>query len=194
MPCQADYKIGNKERFINLLSQIKREGIEDLAKWLEDSDFYDAPASTRFHGAYRGGLLEHSLNVYDELTRLLKAYPEIKVSEESKIICSLFHDLCKVNMYETEKRRRNNNGVWETYDAYKVNEKFCYGGHGGKSVYIVQHFIKLEPFEAAAIQCHMSSWEDGAARAVGDAFSQFPLAWLLHVADEAASFILEKEE
>ena len=72
----------------------------------EDNDFYTSPASTRYHGAYAGGLLEHSLNVYDELDRLLMAYPQVEVSEESKIICSLFHDLCKVNLYATEKRNR----------------------------------------------------------------------------------------
>lgn len=123
--------MSNKERFISLCESINRPGIDGLMKWLEENDFYTAPASTRFHGAYAGGLLDHSLNVYDELERLLKAYPEINVSDESKIICSLFHDLCKVNLYATEKRnRKNSDGQWESYDAYTTKEKFCYGGHG----------------------------------------------------------------
>ena len=185
----------NKERFISLCKGIHREGIDDLMQWLEESDFYTAPASARYHGSYAGGLLEHSLNVYDELQRLLAAYPQIFVSEETAVICSLFHDLCKVNFYATEKRnRKNSEGQWESYDAYTFKEKFCYGGHGSKSVYLVQHFIKLTPEEAVAIQCHMSSWEDGASKSVGSAFEQFPFAWLLHVADESATYILETEE
>lgn len=187
----------NKARFVSLCESVNRPGMTDLIKWLEDNGFYSAPASTRYHGAYSGGLLDHSLNVYDELKRLLKAYPEIeaKVTDDSVIICSLFHDLCKVNMYSTEKRnRKNEHGQWESYDAYTIKEKFCYGGHGSKSVYLVQHFIELSPEEAVAIQCHMSSWEEGGGRYVGNAFEQFPFAWLVHVADEAATFILETED
>lgn len=161
-------------------------------KWLEKSDFYTCPASARFHGAFPGGLLEHSLNVYDELKRLLSVYPEIKVSEESVVIASLFHDLCKVEMYATEKRnRKNQSGQWESYDAYISDEKFCFGGHGSKSVFLAQHFIQLTPEEAVAINCHMSCWNGDTT--VGKAFEQFPFAWLLHVADESATYILESE-
>lgn len=111
----------NKERFISLCKKVNRPGMDELMQWLEDNKFYTSPASTKYHGAYDGGLLDHSLNVYDELNRLLSAYPEISVSEESKIICSLFHDLCKVNMYAKEKRnRKNSKGQWESYDAYDV--------------------------------------------------------------------------
>lgn len=172
----------NKERFISLLTSVKRDGIEDLLKWLEESDFYEAPASTRFHGSYKGGLLQHSLNVYDELKRLLSVYPE-----------ALLHDLCKANLYAVEKKNRKVDGKWETYDGYITKEKFCFGGHGSKSVFLAQHFIKLTPDEAVAINSHMSSWEDGAARYVGSAFEQCPFAWAMHVADEAATYIQEKE-
>ncbi len=135
------------------------------------------------------------MNVYNELKRLLKAYPEIETDEESIIICSLFHDLCKVNMYSVEKRnRKNKQGQWETYDAYYINERFCYGGHGSKSVYLVQHFMKLTSEEAVAIQCHMSSWEEGGSKYVGKAFEQCPFAWLVHVADEAATHLVESKE
>ncbi|MCD7821044.1 MAG: HD domain-containing protein [Clostridiales bacterium] len=96
----------NKERFVELCSAIKRDGIDDLMAWLADGDFYTAPASARYHGSYAGGLLQHSLNVYDELKRLLAAYPEVECSEESAVICALFHDLCKVNFYTSEKRNR----------------------------------------------------------------------------------------
>lgn len=99
----------NKERFMSLCNSIKREGITDLMDWVNNSDFYNAPASTRFHGSYEGGLLQHSLNVYDELKRLLNAYPEIECSEETAAIISLFHDFCKINYYGVEKRNRKMN-------------------------------------------------------------------------------------
>ena len=182
----------NKERFLSLCNQIDRQGIDELLQWLEDNQFFNGPASTRFHGSYAGGLLEHSLNVYSELKRLLSIYPEISVSEESVIITSLFHDLCKVNLYTVEKRNRKNEaGQWESYDAYVTDEKFCFGGHGSKSVFLVNHFIRLTPEEAVAINCHMGAWDGNTG--VGSAYEQFPLAWLLHVADESATYICENE-
>ena len=182
----------NKERFLSLCGEISRDGIDKLIGWLESSDFFTCPASTRFHGAYAGGLLEHSLNVYDEMKRLLAAYPEIEAKEESVIVASLFHDLCKVNYYGVEKRNRKNEaGQWESYDAYTVREKFPFGGHGSKSVFLVQQFMTLTPEEAVAINCHMSCWDKNDPD-VGRAYEQFPLAWLLHVADESATYIKEK--
>lgn len=180
----------NKERFLHLCAQIKRDGIDDLINYLEGSDFFTCPASARYHGSYPGGLLEHSLNVYDELSRLVKAYPEVKASEETIIISALFHDLCKVNLYVTEKRNRKNSaGQWESYEAYSYDEKLHYGGHGSKSVFILQNYIKLTVEEAVAINCHMSCWDGN--KDVGSAYEQFPIAWLLHVADEAATYIKE---
>jgi hypothetical protein len=180
----------SKERFIQLCSKIERAGKYELFEWLEASDFFTAPASAKYHGSYEGGLLEHSLNVYDELVKLLTIYPDIQVSEESVVIVALFHDLCKVNTYQKETRyQKNSAGKWEPYDAYTRNELLNYGGHGSKSVFILQNFMKLLPEEAIAINCHMGSWEDNPD--VGAAFSHCPLAWLLHVADEGATFITE---
>lgn len=181
----------NKERFLQLCKSIHREGVKLLISYLDHSDFFVAPASTAYHGSYPGGLLEHSLNVYDEYKRLLTAYPEICVPEESVVIMTLFHDLCKVNTYQPEKRNRKNaaTGAWETYDAYSKKEKLHYGGHGSKSVFILQQYIKLTVEEAVAINCHMSCWDGNTD--VGSAFQQFPLAWLLHVADESATYIKE---
>ena len=182
----------NKERFLDLCSQVKREGIEDLLAWLETTDFFEAPASTRFHGSYPGGLLEHSLNVYDELKRLLKAYPDIQLPEESVIISALLHDACKADTYSVTKRNRKNAaGQWESYDAYEHSEKFNYGGHGSKSVYLAQKYIKLTDEEAVAINSHMSCWSGDTS--VGAAYEQFPFAWLLHVADEASTYLREKK-
>lgn len=183
-----------KERFISLCEKIERDGIDDLMKWLESNGFYESPASSKYHGAHSGGLCEHSLNVYDEMQRLLAAYPEVVVPEESVIIASLFHDLCKVNMYVSEKRNRKNpeTNAWESYDAFSIKEKFCFGGHGSKSVFLIQHFIKLTPEEAVAINCHMSCWQGDTS--VGSAYEQFHFAWLLHVADEGATYIRESKE
>lgn len=184
----------NRERFNALLDGINRDGMNEFRNWLNSSDFFTAPASTRYHGNYAGGLLEHSLNVYDQLEKLLPLYADVvHVPEESVRIASLFHDLCKVNFYSTEKRnRKNEHGQWESYDAYTIKEKMCYGGHGSKSVFILQNFIKLTVDEAVAINCHMGA-SDG-NKDVGNAYEQFPFAWLVHVADEAAAFIIEKKE
>ena len=183
----------NIERFRTICSSITRPGIESLMEWLESSDFYTAPASRRYHGAEPGGLLAHSLNVYDELNRLMKAYPEIEVPEESVAIAALFHDLCKVNFYKKEIRRRKNDvtGVWESYEAYEIDEKFHFGGHGAKSVFLIQNYMKLTPQEAVAIQNHMGAYDDPQSKYASAAFEQYPFAFLLHVADSAAAFIKE---
>lgn len=182
----------NKERFLGLCSCIGRKGVNDLLSWLDGSDFYVAPASTRFHGNHPGGLLEHSLNVYDEFQRLRAAYPEIEISDETATIITLFHDLCKVNFYVPEKRNRKNAaGQWEQYDAYSISEKFCFGGHGSKSVFIIQNFMQLTAEEAVAINCHMGAYDN---QNVGKSFEQFPVAFLLHMADQAASILREKAE
>lgn len=122
-------RIANHDRVVELLNTVARDGISELLKWLEESDFFTAPASHAYHGSYIGGLCEHSLNVYDETKRLLAAYPEINVSEDTVIVSALLHDLCKVNFYTTEKRNRKNSETnqWESYDAFAIREKFCYG-------------------------------------------------------------------
>ncbi len=183
-------KTEEKKRFLELCKGIEREGCEELVAWLEKKDFFTAPASTRYHDACEGGLVHHSLQVYDQLKNILKAYPAIEAEEESIRICALFHDLCKVSFYTKEQRnRKNEDGVWESYECYSVDETLSYGGHGSKSVYLVQYFMKLKPEEAVAINCHMGPWSNGDADHVSAAYRQFPLAWALHVADEAATYI-----
>lgn len=183
----------NIERFKTICSSITRPGIESLMEWMESSDFYTAPASSKYHGAEPGGLLAHSLNVYDELNRLVGAYPEIEVPEESIAVAALFHDVCKVNFYKTEIRHRKNDvtGVWESYEAYAIDEKFHFGGHGAKSVFLIQNYMKLTPQEAVAIQNHMGAYDDPQSKYASAAFEQYPFAFLLHVADSAAAFIRE---
>lgn len=181
----------DKELFFEICRrEIHRDGIEDLLKWLENSDFFEAPASTRYHGSYSGGLCEHSINVYKALTKLANDYPEFDFDRESLAIVALFHDLCKVNFYVQEKRNRKNpeTGQWESYESYSIKEKFCFGGHGSKSVYLIQNFIKLSPEEAASVNAHMGAFDNDK---VGATFEQFPLAWFLHIADGMATYVIE---
>ena len=184
----------NREKFTELyLSNIKRTGAFDLLKWIENSDFFIAPASTKYHEAYEGGLCEHSVRVFCELVRLSKAYPEVKVSNETAAIVSLLHDLCKIGCYKTELRnKKNEHGQWVQVPFYTFQEDICYGSHGAKSVFIIQKFMKLTDEEIAAINCHMGV-ENGNF-AVNDAFRQFPLAFLLHTADMASTIPKFSEE
>lgn len=183
-----------KERFLTICHEsIHRDGITSLLEALERNDFYSAPASTRFHLSEPGGLLRHSLNVYDELCRLVKAYGfEEKFSAETIAIVSLFHDFCKINMYKADSRNVKVDGKWTSVPCYTTEEKFHYGGHGSKSVFLIERFVKLTFEEAVAINCHMGCWDGN--NSVSGAYEQYPLAWLLHVADEAASFLIEPKQ
>ena len=184
-----------KHKFWEIYDEyIHRPGADDLKEWLLTTDFETAPASTKFHGSYPGGLMDHSVHVWEELIRLLKAYPEVRVTAESAAIVTLLHDLCKVNCYKTELRNKKENGVWRSVPTYVFDEDFCFGGHGSKSVFLAQKFMNLTDQEAVAINCHMSSWDRTPNDySVGSAFEDYPLALLLHWADESATFIREKE-
>ena len=197
-----------KEQFISLVNNhIKRNGINELLKWLEKTDFYTAPASTRFHLSCEGGLLQHSLNVYDRLCRLYEfEYGKEKVTEnaETLAVIALFHDFCKIHSYKSEfknvkvyKENGSKSDVggrfdWETQPGYSYEEKFNFGYHGAKSMFLVERFIKLTPEEAVAIANHMGAYDRSANDySITNAFEQYPLAFLLHTADCMASFIDE---
>lgn len=193
----------NKTRFIEIFkSSVTRPGSDRLLDYLENKcDFFTAPASTRFHCAYEGGLCEHSLNVYD----CLKSYLEtdrakttfgLEFSEESVAIVSLLHDVCKTNTYRVSQRNVKNDetGKWEKVPYYDYNDTLPYG-HGEKSVYIVSGFMRLTRDEAMAIRWHMgfSGTED--QKLVGNALRMYPLAMALMIADcEASSFLEERPE
>lgn len=173
-------------------SYINRDGLESLLEWLAGSDFYRAPASTRWHGAHEGGLVEHSLEVLDRLFQLNEAFGA-GLSLESMAISAMFHDVCKVGCYKADTRNvKGDDGVWRKVPCYKFVEDFPFGGHGSKSVYLVQHFMALEPAEAAAINCHMGQFDATTYSKPSDAYGAYPLAFLLHVADEAATFLSDK--
>ena len=189
----------NKERFIEIYqSKIHRDGADKLLEFLlsRHSDFFDAPASARYHGAYQGGLCEHSLNVYDCLEaylarqRVQQVYG-LNYSEESIAIVSLLHDLCKINVYNPGTRNvKDENGKWIQVPTYEYSDQIPYG-HGEKSVYIISGYMRLTREEAFAIRYHMgfSGTED--ARNVGAAFEMFPLAFALSTADMEATYYIE---
>lgn len=184
-----------KQEFITIAGRdIQRAGFVDLMVWINGTDFFTAPASTRFHGNYAGGLVEHSLNVHSHLQKLCKFY-NAQYTDESIAIVSLFHDLCKINTYKTEMRwRKNSHNQWEQYPVYVKSEDFAYGGHGSKSVFLIQSFMALTPDEASAINCHMGQFDATTYSNPTPVYERNMLAWLLHVADEAATYITEPKE
>jgi len=178
-----------KENYIDLLKSTNRKGIDKLIKWLEqETDFFTAPASTKYHLSKEGGLLEHSLNVYVEL---LDEYFEDNI--ESMIIVSLLHDICKANYYTVSERNVKKDGFWIKEPYYTVDDQFPVG-HGEKSVMIIQRFIKLSDEEVAAIRWHMGAYEPKENYgSLGQAFNKYPLALYLHIADLKATYIKESE-
>lgn len=185
----------NKERFIELLRSTKREGIEKLIDFLEKTDFFTAPASTRFHSSYEGGLLQHSLNVYDCLAGLGTTTGDVQefqtagmrldsIPQESIIIVALLHDLCKTNFYATEMRwRKDANQKWEQYPVYTVNDRNPYG-HGEKSVMMASEFIHLTMEERYAIRWHMGMSEANIIQTYCQAAEKYPLVLFTHMADQ----------
>ncbi len=185
-----------KEKYIALLRSTNREGMEALINYLDnDSDFFVAPASTRYHGAYPSGLLEHSVDVYEHLQTLCNAYGREDIPRDSIIIVSLLHDLCKLNFYKTEIRnRKNEKGVWEPVQTYRIDDELPLG-HGEKSVFIAQQFIRLRVEEAMAIRWHMGGFaavDYVSSQAISKAMEKYPLVTLTHMADLAASYLLDR--
>ena len=191
-----------KEEFIEIYrANVHREGADALLDYLENkSDFFSAPASARYHGAYAGGLCQHSLNVYrclcDYLARpRVQELYGVEVPQESIAIAALLHDLCKIDFYTVSTRNVKNEqtGQWEKKPFYTIDEKLPYG-HGEKSVYIISGFMRLTRPEAMAIRWHMGFSGPEDPRTVGQALSQYPLAFALATADMEATYFLEKEE
>ena len=186
----------NREKFIQFYKEkITREGADKLLDYLtsDKCDFFTAPASTRYHGAYEGGLLEHSLNVYECLCQIVPRLHEkygFEFSEESLAVAALLHDLCKVNFYKTEMRNVKKNGVWESVPYFTIEDNLPYG-HGEKSVYIISGYMRLSRDEAFAIRYHMGFSGPEDPGNVGKAFELFPLALALSWADMEASYYME---
>ena len=208
----------NINRFEQLMSKVKREGVDQLMAFIRKSDFYTAPASTKYHLSIEGGLLQHSLNVYDCLMAK-KSDPVWKeiletAGDESLIISALFHDLCKTYFYtkgtknqksydpgkvaaaEKWQVKHDNGGdfIWEIVDTYEVNDQIPYG-HGEKSVMMIENYMKLTSPERYAIRWHMGHTEPKENwNYLSRAIENHPLVLALHIADMEASNLLEGNE
>jgi len=191
----------NKETILELIdTHITRPGIDKLKEWLINSDFFSAPASTRYHLSCAGGLALHSLNVYHRLLKeITSEYGRLESSPysiENVAITALFHDVCKVDFYETYTRNVKNDstGKWEKQLCYNINDQLPIE-HSAKSQYIIRSFISLTRDESVAILSHMGAFDKavlGGSFTISEAFRKFELALLLHVADLKATSIDEK--
>ena len=195
----------NWERFTELLRSTDREGIEALIDYLDTkTDFKEAPASTKYHGAKEGGLLEHSLLVYDNMDKTIKAIGA-DIPEDSIKICALLHDISKVNLYEKttfnkkvyskDGSKWDNGGHfdWVVVDGYKTvdyENKFIYSNHEATSEFIIRQFIPLHIEESVAILHHHGSlgWDSIPVAALSDIYNRYPIAMFLHMADMIAAF------
>lgn len=190
----------NKENFNKAISYIKREGIESFIEYLETTDFFTAPASTKFHGNHEGGLLDHSLYVLKfalhNFNLIVAQNPDLEYLKESVIISALFHDICKVNSYEEkELYTKDNNGKWKTYKGWVTNDKFPMP-HGPKSIYIISKYIKLTDAEALAIAWHQGASDlnqpDSMSKFAFEKAWDHPLVKIIMAADILATALEEK--
>ena len=183
-----------KQKFIEYYqSNIRREGADRLLEWLQTTDFFTAPASTRYHCACAGGLVQHSVNVYEVMME--KHFDPACDNAESFALCALLHDVCKAQFYKVSTRNVKNEqtGQWEKVPYYTIEDAFPYG-HGEKSVFLIERFMKLKVEEAVAIRWHMGGFDDavrGGSFAMSGAFEKYPLAVKLHISDLEATYLME---
>lgn len=183
-----------KEKFIELLRSTNREGIEELIRFIDEkTDFFTAPASTRFHGCHEGGLLEHSMKVYEILNYKVKNNViDLYAGDDTIIIVALLHDLCKANFYKVDYRNaKNARGEWEKVPYYTIDDTIPYG-HGEKSVMMLTEYIKLTPEEKYCIRWHMGFSEPKELyNTLGAAYKKYPLALMTNEADLEASYFFD---
>jgi hypothetical protein len=181
----------NKRRIISLLESTEREGIDGLVGWLSESDFFEAPASTRpdYHGAHEGGLAQHCLNVYDAFNAKAEQY-SFDISQEEIIIASLMHDLCKVGTYHPNKLKSGNVSQSK---PYVVEDSFPFG-HGEKSAYLAARFIELTPKEALMIRWHMGPFDSEWENYENKVSSVCPEVYAFHTADQEASKYMDAKK
>lgn len=192
----------NRKRFEEILNATNRENIDYALEDLDNLGFFEAPASSQGHGAYPGGLVDHSLNVYDAAMAIRKnvidARPDLekRLPEASVAIAALLHDVCKANFYVPVKRKRKNEvGLFEEYDAYDYQDQNFPVGHGEKSVImLLQSGLDLLDDEIYAIRWHMGGWNLSRddERCYRECTKLSPLLTVIHTADTLASAIYER--
>ena len=180
----------SKEKYLSYFSLIKRDGASELVKFIESTDFFTAPGSTRYHGNYEGGLVDHTINVCERLRQLAPEYPA-----ETVVIVSLLHDLCKANFYKVDYKNQKNNatGQWERVPYYAIDDQQPIGNHGDKSVFLIMKYMQLTDEEIAAIRFHMGACQEGDIRGWGNACEKYPLTVLLHIADLQATYFDDRK-
>ena len=194
-----------RTRFENILLSTKRTGIEKVLEEIAKTNFYKAPASTRFHLECEGGLLKHSLNVYDAgmmiRGQVIQREPTqaAMLPEDSIAIVTLLHDTCKSDIYQKATlSRKTADGYWEKYPGYSVD----YGtglplGHGEKSVIMLLSWgLEMTKEEMLAIRWHMTAWDlpfqsPEHRESFNAAKKQSPLVSLLQLSDGLATGLLE---
>ncbi|MBQ0067597.1 MAG: hydrolase [Phascolarctobacterium sp.] len=191
------------QKFKNYYSYIKRAGADKLLEWLEEKGFFNAPASTKYHGNYAGGLVEHSNHVFkrllhlaeDEDRRQNKTTPEYTL--DSIALVALLHDVCKIDAYKIEtKNQKQKDGSWKQVESYTYTNAFPVG-HGEKSVFQIMRFMQLSDEELMAIRWHMGPFDSavkGGSYDMNNAFSESRLAAMLHLADMMATHLDERED
>lgn len=186
----------NKKVFVDLLKSTERKGIDLLLEYLETkTDFYSAPASTRYHNNCTGGLLAHTLNVYENFKNLL-ALRKIEMAEESVIIVALLHDICKCNYYVLEQRNKKINGKWEQVSVW-ANTKTVSPPlpHSYRSIRMLQQFFRLTPQEEICIYYHMGPYggEDYEYRnLLQKVNTDYPESLLFYTADLFSTYLDEE--
>lgn len=182
----------NQERFESIVrGNIKRQGVEKLLEMLAKTDFYTAPASTKYHDSEAGGLCKHSLNVFDQLIIDLRDLNYTNpIAMETQTIVSLLHDVCKINFYTVSSRNvKDQNGKWDSVPYYTVDDKLPLG-HGEKSVIMLMQLLELTTDEIMAIRWHMGAYSgEKDWNTLGQAYEQCPLALYLHIADMKATYL-----
>lgn len=181
-----------KEEFIETFKKyVNRAGSQELLDWLEKTDFYTAPASTKYHCACFEGLVMHSLSVFNVMVE--KHFDEETDSMESFAICALLHDLCKAEFYKVSTRNVKNEetGKWDKVPYYAIEDRFPYG-HGEKSVFLIERFMRLKTAEAVAIRWHMGEFDGPSGHTISQAYEKYPLAVKLHLADLESTYLRER--
>lgn len=181
-----------RDEFIKIYTEnIFRDGSKELLEWLQTTDFFTAPASTRYHCACENGLVMHSVSVFNTLME--KHFDEETDNIESIAICALLHDLCKAQFYKVSTRNVKNEqtGQWEKVPYYAIEDSFPFG-HGEKSVFLIERFMRLKIDEAMAIRWHMGEFGDKNSNTISQAYDRYPLAVKLHLADLESTYLREK--